>query len=185
MRFLVLIKPSLLLLGALFGALISARQVYIFLTEKQPAAFTAENFAAEYAGQQWISVKGKLAVESRSLMPGRGNFANLYVPLVPADWQRGEPVHVVVGVDGVPPGGVDAWAQRAAAQDEVTITGMIRPLGGLNYSYVFPRLKFAAPTVTINENGAPQPPVLMGGFVAICAVLCLFAGWRIATVLRA
>jgi hypothetical protein len=184
MRYLALIKPSLLLLGALFGIFIGGRQVYVYLTEKQPTAFTAENFAAQYAGQHWVSVTGRLAVDARSVMPGGGRFANLYVPLVPADWQRQDPVHVVIGVDGVAAGGVDAWAQGAAAQDEVTITGMIRPLGGLNYPYVFPRLKFAAPTITINENTAPIPPVGMSVFLAICLCLAAYSGYWIFRVLR-
>ena len=117
-------------------------------------------------------------------MPGGGRFANLYVPLAPANWQPHEPVHVVVGVDGVPAGGVDAWAQEAAAQGQVTITGMIRPLGGLNYGYVFPRLKFAQPTITINQNTAPHPPWGMSIFLAICLVLGGCSGYRIARVLR-
>jgi len=185
MRYLALLKPLLMLVAALFGIFIGGRQIYVFLTEKQPAAFTAENFAARYSGQQWVSVTGKLAVDARAVMPGSGNFANLYVPLVPAAWQRQEPVHVIVGVDSVPAGGVDAWAQRAASQQQVTITGMIRPLGGLNYGYVFPRLKFEQPTITINENTEPHPPWGMSVILAICLLLGGMAAFWIARVLRA
>jgi hypothetical protein len=184
MRYLALIKPLLLLVGALVGVFMGGRQVYVYLTEKEPAAFTADNFAAQYAGQQWVSVTGRLAVDARAVMPGRGRFANLYVPLVPPDWQRQEPVHVVVGVDGVAAGGADAWAQGAAAQDQVTITGMIRPLGGLNYPYVFPRLKFAAPTITINQNTEPHAPWGMSVFLAICLCLAAWSGFWIFRVLR-
>jgi hypothetical protein len=185
MRFLILIKPLLLLVAALFGILIGARQVYIFLSEKQPTAFTAENFAAEYGGEQWISVTGRLAVEELAEMPGRGGrVASFYVPLVPRDWQRQEPVHVVAAPSRVPVGGVNAWAQAVNSQEQVTVTGTIRPLGGLNYGYVFPRLKFARPTVTINENTQPHPPWGMGFFLAICLVLCVFASWRVASALR-
>jgi hypothetical protein len=184
MRYISLIKPSLMLVAALVGIFFGGRQVYIYLTEKQPAVFTAENFADQYSGQQWVSVTGRLAVDSRSVMPGRGRFASLYVPLVPPDWQRQDPVHVVVGVDGVAAGGVDAWAQGGAARDQVTITGMIRPLGGLNYPYVFPRLEFARPTITINENTSPIPPVGMSIFLAICLVLAAISGFWIVRLLR-
>jgi hypothetical protein len=184
MRYVALIKPSLMLVAALVGIFFGGRQVYIYLTEKRPATFTAENFADQYAGQQWVSVTGRLAVNSRSVMPGGGRFANLYVPLVPANWQRQDPVHVVVGMDGVAAGGVDAWAQGAAGQDQVTITGTIRPLGGLNYPYVFPRLKFARPTITINQNTAPVPPVGMSVFLAICLVLAAISGVWIVRLLR-
>jgi hypothetical protein len=117
-------------------------------------------------------------------MPGGGRFANLYVPLVPSDWQRVDPVHVVVGVDGVPAGGVDAWALNAAAQGEVTVTGMIRPLGGLNYGYVFPRLNVARPRITINENTAPLPPWGMSIFLAICLLLGGYASYWIVRILQ-
>ena len=184
MRYLTLIKPLLMFLAATIGAVMGGRQVYIFLTEKQPAAFTAGNFAATYRGQQWISVTGRMAVDSRAVMPGRGRFENLYVPLVPADWQRQQPVHVVIGVVGVPAGGVNSWEQAAEARGEVTVTGMVRPLGGLNYGYVFPRLKFAQPTVTINENTAPHAPLGMGIFMAICLVFCAISGSWIFRILR-
>jgi hypothetical protein len=184
MRYLVAIKPALFLVGALIGIFFGGRQVLIYLTEKQPAKFTTENFAAQYGGQQWVSVTGRMAVDSRALMPGRGRFENLYVPLVPAEWQKQQPVHVVVGVDGVPAGGVNQWEQAAKARGEVTITGMVRPLGGLNYPYVFPRLKFARPTITINENTQPQPPLLMSVFLAICLLIGGIAAWRVAMLLR-
>ena len=185
MRFLLIIKPLLLLVAALFGVFIGARQVYIFLSEKQPTAFTAENFAAEYGGEQWISVTGRLAVEHLAEMPGRGGrVASFYVPLVPPDWQRQQPVHVVAAPQRVPVGGVRGWAQAVDPQEQVTVTGTIRPFGGLNYGYVFPRLKFGKPIVTINENMQPHPPWIMGFFLAICLVLLAVAGWRIASVLR-
>lgn len=185
MRYLVLIKPLLLLVGALFGVLIGGRGVLIYLTEKEPTAFTAEDFGSEYGGQAWVSVRGRLAAEAKAVLPSRGRFANLYVPLVPADWQRADPVHVVVAVDRVAPGGVEAWAQGAAAQDEVTITGMVRPLGGLNYGYVFPRLQFAQPTITINEDSQPLPPWGTGFVAVICVALAVYGGRTIVLLLRA
>ena len=186
MRYLTLVKPLLMFVAALIGVVMGGRQVYIYLTEKQPTVFTAENFAATYRGQQWISVTGRPAVEALAEMPnhGPGRFANVFVPLVPQNWQRPDPVHVVLAPSEIPAGGVNAWAQAAEARGEVTITGMVRPLGGLNYGYVFPRLKFASPTVTINENAAPQPPLGMGIFMAICVVLCAISGWWIFRILR-
>jgi len=184
-RFLVLVKPLLLFIAALFGVILGSRQVYIFLSEKQPTAFTAENFAAQYGGQQWISVTGRLAVEELAEMPAHaGPLANFYVPLVPQDWQRQEAVHVVAAPSRIPAGGVNGWAQAVDPQEIVTVTGVVRPLGGLNYGYVFPRLKFARPTVTINENAQPHPPLGMGFFLAVCLVLGAFAGWRIVSAVQ-
>lgn len=178
MRYLVVIKPLLLFVAGLFGIFVGGRQVLIYLTEKQPTAFTAENFAAQYAGQQWISVTGRLAVDEMAQMPGhnRPRLASVYVPLVPRDWKRQDPVHVVAAPSDVPAGGANAWAQAMGAQNQVTVTGMVRPFGGLNYGYVFPRLKFESPTVTINQDARPLPPWGVGVFLAICLVLCAISG---------
>jgi hypothetical protein len=177
MRYLAAVKPLLLLIAALFGVLMSARQVYVSVTEKEPTEFTAENFAAQYAGQQWISVKGRLAVEAQAMMPSHraGGAPSVYIPLVPENWQPQDTVHVIVAPHGAGGGNFPGQA---------TVTGVVRPLGGLRYGYVFPRLKFASPTVTINENSQPMPPWGMGGFLALCLALCAFAGWRVATLLR-
>jgi len=177
MRFLAAVKPLLLLVAALFGVFVSARQVYVSVMEKQPTEFTAENFAAQYAGQQWIRVKGRLAVEAQAMMPSHraGGPASVYIPLVPENWQPQDSVHVIVAPQGA---GVGNFPGR------VTVTGVVRPLGGLRYGYVFPRLKFASPTVTINEDSQPHPPWGMGFFLALCVALCVFSAWRVASALR-
>jgi hypothetical protein len=187
MRFLLVIKPAILFLGGFIGLVVGGRQIWIYLNEKEPAAFTAENFAAQYAGQQWVSVTGRVAVEARSQMPnnGRPGWVSLYAPLVPQDWQRQDPVHVVVSAAAMPAGRANGWRQNDGAVKETTVTGMIRPLGGLNYAYVFPGLKFSRPTITINENTKPHAPWMMSAFVAICLIVCTISGWRISLALRA
>ncbi|HEX5103449.1 MAG TPA: hypothetical protein VFV87_06540 [Pirellulaceae bacterium] len=186
MRFLVAIKPLLVLIGAIFGAAVGGRQVYIYWTERRPTPFMAESFAAEYAGQQWVSVTGRMAVEARSEMPNhsRPGWVSVYVPLVPPDWQRQDPVHVVASSAAMPAAQANAWAQTLGGQDQVTFTGVIRPLGGLNYPYVFPRLKFARPTITINENTQPAAPWGMTAFLTICLVIGALAAWRVWWLLR-
>ena len=48
-----------------------------------------------------------------------------------AGWQRAQPVHVVVAPQLVPAGGVNAWKAGIDPAREVTVTGIVRPLGGL------------------------------------------------------
>jgi hypothetical protein len=177
MRYLAAVKPLLLLVAALLGVFISARQVYVSVMEKQPTEFTAENFAAQYTGQQWIRVKGRLAVEAQAMMPSHraGGPASVYIPLVPENWQPQDTVHVIVAPQVAGAGNFPG---------RVTVSGVVRPLGGLRYGYVFPRLKFASFIVTINENSQPLPPWGMGIFLALCLALCVFSTWRVASALR-
>ena len=176
MNILKLIGCVLVLGGFAFGVYRAVTEINISLSEKEPTKFDVENFAQSYKGQQWVEVRGYLALDRQDVREstyehhaGKGYYY-VKVPLVGKDWRPSDPVHVVACY-GPTTGPVGEQTQPAA------IRGQVSP-SGWDAGEIFPNLKLVEPAIWINEGTEPSGPAGMIAFLVICLIAIALALWQ-------
>ncbi len=181
------VKLVLLALGCVFGLYIGARDLRVALVEDEPTPFEAATFAERYGEQQWIEVRGRVAVGHRIVDPsnhraheGRG-LSYVTAPVVAPDWDPARPVHVLATFGPFTREEVAAWSRDVASIDRVR--GQIRPVPLKDGPERFAPLELGAPLVVINEGTEPSlgASLLFSGFMLVVAGL---AGTLLALALR-
>lgn len=174
MRYLNAVELVLYLVACLFGGYRAVQEIHIARTETAPSEFTADNFAQQYAGQRWVRVVGRVAVEHRHVRRSRHqahrgkSFCYVTVPVVGKDWNPAQPVHVLATFGPLLPWKVDQWAE--GFKFPKSVQGQLRPSGFRDPAGMFPRVTLAPKPVVINEGTAPNHVLAMMGFLALMAL---------------
>jgi hypothetical protein len=174
-RFLESFKLLIYLVACLYAGYRGISEARIALTETQPAAFTAANFAQQHQNQQWIEVLGRVAVEHRHVRPStykahEGKYlAYVTVPIVPEKWTAENLVHVLATFGPMSQASVDGWAKGVTAKPQ-RVRGQLRPGGFRDPQSMFPNLNLSPTYVTINEGTSPKHVGSMMAFVGLMIV---------------
>ena len=187
MNVLSYVKLAMLALGCVFGLYIGVRDLRVALVEDKPTVFEAATFAARYDEQQWIEVRGRVAVEHRVVEPSNNrahagrDLAYIMAPVVASDWDPKRPVHVLATFGPFTGEEVTAWSRDVAAVERVR--GQIRPVPLKDGPKLFAPLELGAPLVVINEGTKPSlgASLLFSGFMFVFGVL---AGYLLLDALR-
>jgi hypothetical protein len=175
MRYLGAIEPALCVIAFVFGAWRGAEELHTTLTEKSPTPIAIEKFAADYRGQRWLEVRGRLAVEHRQVESSRHEahvgrtLHYVRLPVVPERWQPADPVQVVGVFGPFTLEELDAWVKQRADHPIGEVVGVTRT-DVYNFSHLFPRLRPAASVVYVNSGTTPAGLHNMAIFLGICAV---------------
>lgn len=181
------VKLVMLAIGCVFGLSIGVRDLRIALVEKEPTAFEAATFAEHYHDQQWIEVRGRVAVEHWNVElsdnrahAGRG-LSYVTAPVVALDWGSTRPVHVLATFGPFTDEEVTAWSRDVASVDRVR--GQIRTIPLEDGPKRFAPLELGAPLVVINEGTEPSlgATLLFSGFMLVFGGL---AGYVLLSSLR-
>ncbi len=177
----IVLKLSLYAIGAAFGTWRVIHELATAHAESAPTVLHMERFAADYRGQQWLDVVGRLAVGDHVVRPSAStahegkNLAYAYVPLVEPDWQPRDPVCMVAVFGPVSLAGAERFALQRASQKSVT--GVLAPAGAFDSKRLFPSLNLTESVHFLNEGTTPIGPaagyfmlVLFGGLTCICIV---------------
>jgi hypothetical protein len=177
----ILSHPKMLLMIVAGPALvyIGARNLAATLFEKSPTRIQAERFAEDFRGQRWLHVEGRLLPEYAWWHESNNGFVNVDVPLVPLDWKKDQPLHIVRSFS-IHGSELAAWKDKTARSPQYSLTGLTGPLGPMRYWDMFPTLKFEEPVVYINDGQSPDSPgigiflLAIGGFFLIVSWKWLF-----------
>lgn len=168
-RYLEVVEPVLHVLGFLFGAFRGFEELRTALTERAPTTIAMERFVADYHGQRWLTLKGRLALEHRQIQPSvheaheDRNLSYVRAPIVSSSWQPSDPVRTV-GVFG--PFTSSGTANGDAAGEAMTNV--------YDFGRLFPQLKAGPPVIYVNSGVRPTRPVvtlLSLGLCFICVAL--------------
>jgi hypothetical protein len=171
MLLMVVAGPAIVYLGA--------RNLTTTLFEQSPTTIQADRFAADYHGQRWLHVEGRLLPENANVQASNNGFVNVDVPLVPLDWKKGETVHIVRSFS-IQGSELAAWKDNTSRSPQYSLTGLQGPLGPMRYRDMFPTLHFEEPVVYINDGNTPDSPYMslfllaFGGFLLIASWKWLF-----------
>jgi hypothetical protein len=168
MLLMVLAGPAIVYLGA--------RNLETTLFERSPTTIQADRFAADYRGQRWLHVEGRLLPEYANVQASNNGFVNVDVPLVPLDWKKGETVHIVRSFS-IQGSELAAWKDKTARSPQYSLTGLQGPLGPMRYWDMFPMLKWEEPVVYINDGNTPDSAG-MGIFLLAIGGFFLIASWK-------
>jgi len=130
-------RRASLLLPALALVVFDAIGVYALCNG--PATVSLNEFDADYRGQTWIAVTGRLAVE----IADRGSVdtdenedipdaAAAEVPILPADDRAAGPICVVLYSEKMPRERLDGYLAARARPDPQTFVGRARPITRLH-----------------------------------------------------
>ncbi len=177
----VLSNPKMLLMVVAGPAIayLGARNLETTLFERSPTTVQADRFAADYHGQRWLHIEGRLLPDYANVHASNNGFINVHVPLVPLDWKQGETIHIVRSFS-IQASELAAWKNKTSQSPEYSLTGLQGPLGPMRYSDMFPTLNFEEPVVYINDGGRPDSALLglfllaVGGFFLITSWTRLF-----------
>ncbi|EDM78149.1 hypothetical protein PPSIR1_34567 [Plesiocystis pacifica SIR-1] len=182
------LRLGMVLFGTIFGALIGSWDVYVALSEKQPTRLEAHEFGARYGGEQWLEVRGRLAVEHAHLRRSTHdahvdeNLGYLHVPVVAQGWRPEDRVEVLATFGPVDMNAAPDWEQLCPGPS--CVTGQVRRAAMKDLDTRFPGLRFRDPPVIVNVGTEPSPPLLMAGFTLFMLICALFAGTTLAHELR-
>jgi Tfp pilus assembly protein PilF len=173
----VLSNPKMLLMVVAGPAVVylGARNLETTLFERSPATIRADRFAADYHGQRWLHVEGRLLPEYANVQASNNGFVNVDVPLVPLDWKKGETVHIVRSFS-IQGSELAAWKDKTSRSPKYSLTGLQGPLGPMRYWDMFPMLKWEEPVVYINDGHTPDSSGMGIFLLAICGFF-LIASW--------
>ena len=173
----VLSNPKMMLMVVAGPAIayLGARNLEATLFEQSPATVQADRFAADYHGQRWLHVEGRLLPEYANVQASNNGFVNVDVPLVPLDWKKGETVHIVRSFS-IPGSELAAWKDKTSRSPKYSLTGLQGPLGPMRYWDMFPMLKWEDPVVYINDGQTPDS-ALLGLFLLAIGGFFLIASW--------
>ena len=192
MRYVKIAEVLLYLVGFCFGAYRATQELTISAKEKTPTRFTADRFAKQYQGQQWISVTGRVAIEHKFVRQSthqahRGkNWVYITAPIVGRDWDQETPVHVLATFGPMARREIPRWEQRwkppvpAVPALRRSVRGQLRPGGFRDLASMFPGIQFGEPLVTINEGTEPKGGASMVFFLVLMVVM----GWLMAAKIR-
>jgi hypothetical protein len=185
------LKMLLLAIASSTAIYMAASNIQTAILEKAPTKLPTERFGAEYRGQRWLSVTGRAVIEYRDVVVSHNKYHEgkdlvyVYVPIVPADWQPQETVHVVGTYGPMPHRDVESWAASIANQPQpYTLTGMTGPFGPMRYWDMFPSLHFEEPVVYVNAGQSPDSPEGMLVFLGLMLVVFFVSAWRLGRSLR-
>lgn len=100
-RYLELVEPALYVLGFAFGAYRGFEELRTAVIERAPTTIAMEHFSADYRGQRWLTLQGRLALEHRLVQRSvheaheDRNLSYVRAPVVSPQWQPAEPVRAV------------------------------------------------------------------------------------------
>jgi len=179
------LKITLLFIASLVGVYASGNLYWQAQRDPSPHAVDISRFGADDADHYWLAVSGYLtargAMERQDYNPtaskaGAGTRYNVDVPLVPATWRPGDPVHVFARFGPYPRDEARRRARDAfntSALGNYTLTGTQM---SLEVERMFPELNVASDAVILQAGSTPPAPgasIFMG---LICLVLCVITG---------
>ena len=182
-------KLALLVLALAFASFRSGQRVHVARTEFAPAAFDMSRFPAEYNGRRWVRLTGRLAAEAMVVRPSGHKahegkqLAYAYVPVVPAEWAAGDPIHALITIGPLPAAAIESAVAQRANAGTGTVSGLVGP--GLDREKIFGGgTRFGSPFIWVNEGDGPptvrSAALLFGGFFAafVSSLWLLIRRWR-------
>ena len=174
------LKLGMLLFGSIGGALIGIREVAVSLSETEPTRFTAEEFRADYEGQQWLAIDGELALDHAHVRPSTNSahagkdLAYVHIPIVAEGWTPEASVDLVATF-----GPVDLHDpfDESIVAARPPFAGQVRPTPLNQLDERFPGLTFDEPPVVVNVGTEPSPPLAIGGFTIFMLLVALASGY--------
>jgi hypothetical protein len=182
-RYLEVVEPVLYVLGFAFGAYRGFEELRTAVTERAPTTIAMERFAADYRGQRWLTLQGRLALEHRQVQRSLHeahedrNLSYVRVPVVSPRWQPADPVRAVGVFGPFTPSCLDVWIRQRSGQGSVdaAVTGEAMT-NVYDFGRLFPRLQAGGPIVYVNSDTRPSRPgvtLLWLGLCFVCIVLMI------------
>ena len=191
MRVLSIIEALIYCSAACFAMYRATCELIITINESEPSSISMERFAEQYQGQQWIQVRGRVAVEQRFVRQSNHqahrdkNLIYITVPIVPEHWEQVDPVHVVATFGPIPRNQLDSWDKRWSGRSVARVDGQLRPSPFRDPQSMFPELSLGDPFVVINEGTEPKNAFTMTMFFALMVVTAWIAVVKIRRLLKA
>ncbi len=164
-----LFKLVLAIIALGFGVYKGLQGLSVAINEPEPTELSAAEFAPAYDGQQYLRVRGRLAMEHLGLKPGTRDRLNPRVAVVGPGWTPDQAVHVVATFGPVEPAELDRWRSETGRLDAVEGQVGTHP----KIAEELAPLRLADDVVVVNHGTAPQlgPMLFFFGLMAVGSFL--------------